>query len=48
MKAQVCLLLVASLGLQFGCTSSTESIVPVNLRTEYAVNPIGISTNHPP
>ena len=47
MKAQVCLLLVASLGLQFGCTSSTESIVPVNLRTEYAVNPIGISTNHP-
>ena len=47
MKAQVCLLLVASLGLQFGCTSSTESIMPVNLRTEYAVNPIGISTNHP-
>ena len=38
--ASVCLLLL-------GCEGKNEQTVPVNLRTEYLCNPIGIDTQQP-
>lgn len=47
MKKNVILVMAVALGFLSSCTKTNDVVIPVNLRTEYLSNPIGLDTKSP-